>query len=58
MTVKYKYKQYVNGEFITLHSSVEIIRNDEKTYLVRCLDYCRGYAPGKVIRVNKKNIKF
>ena len=58
MTVKYRYKVYQSGEFITLYSPVEIIRNDEKTYLVKTLDFCRGYAPGKVLRVHKKNIRF
>lgn len=41
MVAKYRYKQFINGEFITLHSLVEIVRNDAKTYVVRCLDYCR-----------------
>jgi hypothetical protein len=56
MTAKYKYKQYQNGEFITLYSLVEIVKNNNKTYLVRCLDYCRRYIPSKVIRVSKRNI--
>lgn len=58
MIAKYHYKQYVNGEFINCYSPVEIIRNDEKTYLVKLLHFCRGYLPGEIIRVRKKNIKF
>lgn len=58
MVAKYRYKQLINGEFITCVSLVEIVRNDTKTYLVRCLDYCRTYAPGHLLRVRKKNIIF
>jgi hypothetical protein len=58
MNAKYHYKQYVNGEFINCYSLVEIISNDKKTYLVRCLDFCRSYQPGKVLRVKKRSIRF
>lgn len=58
MTAKYYYRYIENNEIITRYTLVEIIRNDEKTYLVKTLDFCRGYAPGKVLRVRKKNIRF
>ncbi len=58
MTAKYYYRYIENNEIITRYTLVEIIKNDKKTYLVKCLDFCRDYAPGKVIRIHKKNIKF
>ena len=58
MTAKYKYRYIENNEVLTGSSLVEIIKNDKKTYLVKLLGYCRDHAPGKEIRVHKKNIQF
>lgn len=58
MKAKYHYRYIENNEMLTGRTLVEIIRNDKKTYLVKLLGYCRGYAPGKVLRVHKNSIRF
>jgi len=58
MNAIYHYRQYFKGELIPAKCLVEIIRNDNKTYLVKLLQYCGQKKPGEVIRVHKRNIKF
>jgi hypothetical protein len=58
MNAKYKYRYIENNEVLTGSTLVEIIKNDKKTYLVKLIGFCRGYPPGKVIRVHKKSISF
>jgi hypothetical protein len=58
MIAKYIYRYIENNEILTGCTLVEIIQNDKKTYLVKLLGFCRSYAPGKVIRIHKKNIEF
>lgn len=58
MTAKYYYRTIENNEIIIRCTLVEIIKNDKKTYLVKCLGFCRSYAPDKVLRVKKKSIRF
>lgn len=58
MTAIYHYRQYFEGHLIPQKCLVEILKNDNKTYLVKTLQYISGHELGKVIRVHKKNISF
>ena len=59
MIAQYYYKEYDlnTGLLVPQKCLVEILKNNNKTYLVRLLNFCRGYEPGKEITVHKKNIK-
>lgn len=58
MTAKYIYRQLIGQELLGFTVPVEILAIDKKTYKVKILSFCRGYSPGKVIRVRKRNIQF
>ncbi len=58
MIAKYHYKTLVGDHFISGECLCEIVRSDTKTYLIKLLQYCKRYEPGKVLRVHKKSIKF
>jgi len=49
MTAKYHYKEYYHGELIPRSARVEIIKSDNKTYLIKTLDFCGVCEPGNVI---------
>ena len=58
MNAKYIYRYIENNEIISGSTLVEIVKNNNKTYKVKLLGYCRKHAPGKEITVKKKSIYF
>lgn len=57
MIAKYHYKEYSGGVLVPMSAPVEIVTSGKKTYQIKLLTYCRGFVPGAVIRVFKRNVK-
>jgi hypothetical protein len=39
-----------------MSAPVEIVTSGKKTYQIKLLQYTRGYEPGDIIRVFKRNV--
>jgi hypothetical protein len=57
MKATYFYKEYSGGELVPMSAPVEIVGSGRKTYQIKLTQFTRGYEPGAVIRVFKKNVR-
>jgi hypothetical protein len=57
MRATYYYKEYAGGEMVPMSAPVEIVGSGRKTYQIKLTQFTRGYAPGAIIRVFKKNVR-
>ena len=57
MIAQYHYKEYSGGVLIPMSAPVEIVGGGHKTYQIKLLQYTRGYEPGTIIRVFRRNVK-